>query len=69
MIVFLIYLLGLFLTPIILKKFYNLSTDKELEPLDRDTILIICSMLWPLAIILRLFFKIAELLIFIYNKV
>ena len=69
MIVFLIYLLGLFLTPVILKKFYNLPTDKELAPLDRGSVLIVCAMFWPLAIILRLFFKITDLLIFIYNKV
>lgn len=69
MIVLIVYIIGVFLTPVIIKKFYELPTDEELLPLDRGSFLVIVSILWPVAIVIGIFYKLAQLLLYIYNKV
>jgi len=69
MIIFIFYIIGVFITPIILKKFFNLPIDEELDPLDTNTIVAITSMLWPLSLILWLTYKLFLIIIWIYNKI
>ena len=70
MIVLIIYLIGIFITPIILKKFTSLpsTSDSSLEPLDKETIIMVSSILWPLGVIIWIGFKFMLITIWIYNK-
>ena len=70
MIVSIIYLIGIFITPIILKKFTSLpsTSDSSLEPLDKETIIMVSSILWPLGVIIWILFKFMLITIWIYNK-
>jgi len=63
------YIIGIFITPIILKKFFNLPTDEELDPLDTNTVVAVISMWWPISLIVWLMFKILLIIIWIYNKI
>jgi hypothetical protein len=70
MIILIIYLIGIFITPIILKKFTSLpsTSDSSLEPLDKETIIMVSSILWPLGVIIWILFKFMLITIWIYNK-
>ena len=71
MIALLIYLIGIFVTPILLKKFTSLpsSSDESLEPLDKKTIIMMGSMCWPVVIVVWVIYKIMLITIWLFNKV
>lgn len=71
MIVLIIYLIGIFVTPVILKKFTSLSStsDSSLEPLDKESIIMMCCMFWPIVVLGWIVWKIISITIWIYNKV
>jgi hypothetical protein len=59
MIVLIIYFIGIFITPIVLKKM-NSKCD--------DEFVFTISIFWPIGIIMSIFFKFAELIEYIYKK-
>ena len=69
MIALIIYTIGIFITPIILKRCFKLPTDEECAPLDRDTIVMCLSITWPLSSLIWIIYKISFCIIWIYNKV
>jgi len=68
MIILLIYLIGIFVTPIILKKCFGFIQEIDDED-DRYMVIVIISMMWPLSLVLRLLFILLSFTIWIYNKV
>ena len=71
MIALIIYLIGIFVTPVILKKFTSFSStsDSSLDLLDKESIIMICCMLWPIVVLGWIMWKIISITIWIYNKV
>lgn len=65
MIALIIYLIGIFITPVIFKKYTTLNEigDKY----DLTMILLLGSTCWPIVIIGFITFKIADLLFFIFE--
>ena len=68
MVILLIYLIGIFITPIILKKCFS-SFIKDLDEEDRDMLIVVISLTWPLSLVLRLLFILLSFTVWIYNKV
>lgn len=60
MIVLIIYFIGIFITPIVLKKMKIKICDSEF--------VFMISMFWPIGIIMLIFFKFADLIEYIYKK-
>lgn len=69
LIVLIIYVVGVFLTPVLLKKFCNIPTNRNLHPLDREFLVMTGSALWPIVLCVYLFIKFVEFLLWIYNKI
>jgi hypothetical protein len=67
LIVLIVYVVGVFLTPVLLKKFCSIPT--HLNPLDREFLVMTGSALWPILLGVYLFIKLAEFLLWIYNKI
>lgn len=63
MIIFIIYIIGIFITPIILKKFFK----KDLEG-EEEILVPVFSIIWPLSILILLSVKFAELIYTIYDN-
>lgn len=68
MIILLIYLIGIFVTPIILKKYFGFIQEIDDED-DRYMVIITISMIWPLSLVLWLLFVLFSFTVWIYNKV
>ena len=68
MIILLIYLIGIFITPIILKKCFS-SFIEDLDEEDRDMLIVVISLTWPLSLVLRLLFILLSFTVWIYNKI
>lgn len=62
MITLIIYILGIFITPIILKKFFSE------ENIDYEIIPIICF-IWPLSLVVYIILKILSFTVWIYYRV
>lgn len=63
------YIIGIFITPIILKKFFKLPENSEIEPFNKEMIIVGISLWWPIAFISWLLLKILYINIWIYNKI
>lgn len=62
MITLIIYILGIFITPIILKKFFSE------ENLDYEIIPIIC-LIWPLSLLIHIILRMLSFTYWIYDRV
>lgn len=63
MIVLIIYIIGIFITPIILKRFFS---PFEIE--DIESVISFMCICWPLVLVTWLMFKLFSIFIYIYNK-
>ena len=66
LIVVVVYIIGIFITPIILKKF-KFFTDNSYT--DQELIVPIISLCWPLSIFIGLIYVLIDVIMRIYNKV
>ena len=60
MIVLIIYFIGIFITPIVLKKLKIKIYD--------DEFVFAISMFWPIGVLMLIFYKFADLIEYIYKK-
>ena len=63
------YIIGIFITPIILKKFFELPENSEIEPFNKEMLIVVISLWWPITFIVWLLLKILYINIWIYNKI
>lgn len=63
------YIIGIFITPIILKKFFELPENSEIEPFNKEMLIVGISLWWPIVFIVWLLLKILYINIWIYNKI
>lgn len=67
-IIFIIYFLGIFLTPIILKKCFSNFVENEVSKSELPMTLCGISVIWPVVLILYGMNNIGTLFVWIYNK-